>query len=92
MSDASKPRARLTTLPALALVAGSMLGIGIFISPQQVAAFVDSERVFVIMWIGGGLAALCGALCLAELGAMMPRSGGDYTYLRLGWGRGVALS
>jgi len=88
----AEPSRRLSGLPALALVAGSMLGIGIFISPHQVAALVHDEWVFVLMWLGGGLTALCGALCLAELGAMMPRSGGDYSYLRLGWGNGVAFA
>ena len=44
------------------------------------------------MWLLGGVAALFGALSLAELGAMMPRSGGDYAYLRLGYGKGVAFA
>jgi APA family basic amino acid/polyamine antiporter len=44
------------------------------------------------MWLVGGLAALCGALCVAEMGAMMPRAGGEYPYLRLAYGPGVAFS
>jgi APA family basic amino acid/polyamine antiporter len=76
----------------MALVAGSMLGIGIFITPPLVAASVDSPLAFLMLWLVGGLAALFGALSLAELGAMMPRSGGDYSYLRLGWGGGVAFA
>lgn len=79
-------------LPALALVAGSMLGIGIFISPPEVAKHVSGSVPFMVMWLLGGIAALFGALSLAELGAMLPRDGGDYSYLRQGWGRGVAFA
>jgi APA family basic amino acid/polyamine antiporter len=77
---------------AQAIVSGSMLGIGIFIAPPVVAQHVHSPVYFLLMWIAGGLAALCGALCVAELGAMMPRAGGEYPYLRLAYGPGVAFS
>jgi basic amino acid/polyamine antiporter, APA family len=77
---------------AQAIVSGSMLGIGIFIAPPVVAQSVHSPVYFLLMWILGGLAALCGALCVAELGAMMPRAGGEYPYLRLAYGPGVAFS
>jgi APA family basic amino acid/polyamine antiporter len=88
----TEPARRLGGLPALALVAGSMLGIGIFISPPEVAANIHRPGLFLLMWAFGGLAALFGALSLAELGAMMPKSGGDYAYLRLGYGKGVAFA
>ena len=86
------PKRELTALPAVALVAGSMLGIGIFIMPSQVAANVGGPGGFLAMWLIGGLAALFGALCLAELGAMRPRSGGDYEFLHIGWGSGIAFA
>ncbi len=76
---------------ALALVAGSMLGIGIFIAPPVVAAQLDHPGTFLLMWLCGGLSALFGALAVAELGAMMPRAGGDYSYLRLAYGPGIAF-
>ncbi|PRQ05091.1 APC family permease [Enhygromyxa salina] len=88
----SRERRKLTQLPAIALVVGSMLGIGIFIMPPQVAANVAGPWSFLAMWIVGGLAALFGALCLAELGAMRPRSGGDYEFLHVGWGSGIAFA
>lgn len=69
-----------------------MLGIGIFISPPEVAANVSSPTSFLVMWFAGGLAALFGALSLAELAAMMPRDGGDYAYLRAGYGPGIAFA
>jgi APA family basic amino acid/polyamine antiporter len=79
-------------MPALALVAGSMMGIGIFVSPPEVAAHVPGPGVFLALWLAGGVVALLGALSLAELGAMLPRSGGDYAYLRLGYGPGIAFA
>jgi APA family basic amino acid/polyamine antiporter len=79
-------------LPALALVVGSMLGIGIFISPPEVADHVSGAVPFMLVWALGGVVALFGALCLAELGAMLPRDGGDYAYLRESWGPGVAFA
>jgi APA family basic amino acid/polyamine antiporter len=77
---------------ALSIVAGSMLGIGIFIAPPVVAQHVQSSGYFLLMWLVGGLAALCGALSVAELGAMMPRAGGEYPYLRLAYGPGIAFA
>jgi APA family basic amino acid/polyamine antiporter len=74
------------------LVVGSMLGIGIFISPPEVAAHVSGAVPFMLVWALGGVVALFGALCLAELGAMLPRDGGDYAYLRESWGPGVAFA
>ena len=90
--DARRPARKLGAAPALALVAGSMLGIGIFITPAKVASGVGTPFEFTMMWLFGGIAALCGALALAELGAMLPRSGGDYAYLRRAWGPGVAYA
>jgi APA family basic amino acid/polyamine antiporter len=90
-SDSRQER-KLTALPAVSLVAGSMLGIGIFIMPSQVAANVGGPWSFLAMWFIGGLAALFGALCLAELGAMRPHSGGDYEFLHIGWGSGIAFA
>lgn len=76
----------------MSLVAGSMLGIGIFISPPVVAAQIDRPGAFLAIWLLGGLTALFGALSIAELGAMMPRAGGDYPYLRLAYGPGLAFA
>ena len=82
----------LGPLAAMSLVAGTMLGIGIFIAPPDVARSIDHPVTFVLMWALGGLSALCGALSVAELGAMMPRAGGDYPYLRRAYGPGVAFA
>jgi len=76
----------------MALVAGSMLGIGIFIAPPVVADQLDRPGAFLILWMIGGLSALCGALSVAELGSMMPTAGGDYPYLRRAYGPGWAYA
>src|SRR5690606_36112960 len=54
-----RPSRQLGAVPALALVAGSMLGIGIFITPAKVASGVGGSTEFVLMWLFGGIAALC---------------------------------
>lgn len=88
----ASPRRTLSVLPAIALVAGSMLGIGIFIAPPVVAEHIHRPGGFLLVWFAGGVSALFGALCVAELGAMMPRAGGDYAYLRLAYGPGLAYA
>lgn len=69
-----------------------MLGIGIFIAPPVVAGHVGHPGPFLALWLAGGLAALFGALSVAELGALMPRAGGDYPYLRAAYGPGFAFA
>lgn len=70
----------------LAVTIGNTIGAGIMRAPGDVAANVGSETVFLALWIVGGLYALLGAFSLAELGAMMPRSGGQYIFARTGIG------
>lgn len=84
--------ARLGPIAAMSLVAGSMLGIGIFIAPPEVATHLHQPGAFLFVWLLGGVSALCGALSVAELGAMMPRAGGDYPYLRKAYGPGLAFA
>jgi APA family basic amino acid/polyamine antiporter len=86
------PKRTLGAGAALSLVAGSMLGIGIFIAPPVVAEHVRRADLFLLMWFLGGASAVAGALSLAELGAMMPRAGGDYPYVRLAFGPRVAFA
>src|SRR5262245_21020615 len=78
--------------PAAAIVAGTMLGVGIYIGPPQVAAAAGGIVPFFAMWIAGGVAALCGALSVAELSAMVPKDGGHYVFLRRAYGGGVGFA
>ena len=77
---------------ALALVAGSMLGIGIFLAPVTMAQHLNSVGVFFGVWVFTGLIALAGAMAYAELGVRMPHSGGDYVFQREALGPSVAFA
>ncbi len=77
---------------AMSLVAGSMLGIGIFLTPSIVATHVHSAGLFFGLWVVAGLAAIAGAVAYAELGTMMPKAGGDYVFLRRAYGSSTAFA
>jgi basic amino acid/polyamine antiporter, APA family len=71
---------------AAAVLVGSTIGSGIFRTPAVVAERLDVVWLFLGAWALGGLVAVAGALSVAELAAMMPRSGGLYVYLRRAYG------
>jgi len=75
----------LTLLDATLLVVSSVIGVGIFLTPGAVADALPGRTAFLAAWAFGGLLSLAGALANAELGAMYPRAGGDYVYLREAW-------
>ena len=58
-----------------------MIGTGVFTSLGFQLVELQSAPVLLLLWLVGGIAALCGALCYAELGAALPRSGGEYNFL-----------
>ena len=64
------------------MIVGNSIGIGILRTPGEVAARLPNPVWFLGAWIAGGCYALLGALTLAELGAMVPRSGGQYVFAR----------
>jgi APA family basic amino acid/polyamine antiporter len=76
---------------AIALVAGTVIGSGIYLVPNGVANELSSFSVVLLAWLAGGLLSLCGALALAELGAAFPGAGGLYVYLRHAYGRPVGF-
>src|ERR1041384_4365348 len=59
-----------------------MIGTGVFTSTGYQAHDLHDPATILIAWVVGGVLALCGAAAYAELGAMMPRAGGEYVYLR----------
>ena len=72
----------LGTLDSTMIVAGSMIGSGIFIVPADIARQVGSSGWLLVAWIVTGLLTLAAALSYGELAAMMPKAGGQYVYLR----------
>ena len=82
MSSPTPADARpLSLLAAIALVVANMIGVGIFTSTGFMAVGVDGGAPILLGWVIGGVLALCGAAVYGELGAMMPRAGGEYVYL-----------
>jgi amino acid transporter len=77
---------RLGVWSAAAVLVGSTIGSGIFRVPSVVAGDVGSVGAIALLWILGGLVALVGALTIAELAVMFPRSGGIYVFLREAYG------
>lgn len=65
---------------------GGILGSGIFMVPATVALYTASASLFFMVWILGGIISLFGALSMAELGASMPKAGGQYVYLSEAYG------
>lgn len=71
----------VSTVTATALAVADMIGIGVFTSLGFQVASIPSAFSVLLLWIVGGVAALCGALAYAELAAAFPRSGGEYNFL-----------
>ena len=67
-------------------VVGGIIGAGIFRNPAVVAARVETAELTLFVWALGGVVALAGAFCFAELGARKPKAGGSYVYLRDAFG------
>ena len=67
---------RFSPLTATAIVIANMIGTGVFTSLGFQLMDVQSSSAILLLWVIGGVAALCGALTYAELGAQLPRGGG----------------
>src|SRR5467141_4140914 len=69
-----------------AIVVGTMIGTGIFLKPAEMAREGRSVSVVFAAWIVGAILSIFGAFSFAELGSMIPEAGGEYAYLRRGFG------
>ncbi len=77
---------KMNLLDSTFLVIGAVVGSGIFMTTGFIAGYLPNPGFILVVWLVGGFIALCGALSFAELGAMYPRSGGQYVYLRESYG------
>lgn len=77
---------KLTLLDGAALLVGTVIGSGIFVVPSLIAQRIHEPGLVIAIWVFSGLLVLCGALTLAELGTMLPQSGGLYVYMREAYG------
>jgi len=84
--DELQPRRDLTLTHAVSLVVGTIIGTGIFLKSATVAQAVGTPALVLAAWAAAGLVAMLGALCFAELGALLPHAGGEYVYLSRAYG------
>jgi len=82
---------RLGLTSAVSITVGAVIGSGIFLKPLSVAQSLPSEAWIYLLWVGLGIVCLFGSFAYAELGAMFPEAGGQYAFLREGWGRTIAF-
>ena len=75
-------RRDLGVVSATSIIVGGIIGSGIFGAPAGIAQQLGNPGLFLLVWIVGGTLCFAGALCFAELGTMMPRSGGQFVYLK----------
>jgi basic amino acid/polyamine antiporter, APA family len=85
------PRPALGLSDAVALIVGTVVGVGIFKTPSFVAEHTGTMGLALGAWVIGGVISLIGALCYAELGATYPHAGGDYHFLTRAFGRWSAF-
>lgn len=76
---------------ATAVVTGEAISLGIFLTPAGMARSLGSPALLAVVWCGMALITLAGALCFTELAVRNPQDGGEYVYLRRGFGARVAF-
>ena len=84
-------RRQLGALDSTCIVIGTTVGVAIFLVPGSIARELGSPALTLAIWVITGIISLFGALAYAELGAMMPESGGQYVYLREAYGTAMAF-
>jgi len=84
-------RRQMGLAAALSVVTGESIALGIFLTPAAMARSLGSPLLLASVWCGMGFMTLCGALCYSELAINYPLTGGEYVYLRQGYGTRLAF-
>lgn len=87
-----KPAKQLTTFDLTIIMVSFVIGMGIFRTPSNVANALSSPTEFFLVWIIGGLVAICGALTYAEIGSRMPVTGGYYKIFAYAYHPSIAFA
>jgi APA family basic amino acid/polyamine antiporter len=90
-NGSAQPRKELSLFDTSAIIVGIIIGSGLYESSPVIAGSVRSIGELVGVWFAGGVFALIGALCYAELATHYPSEGGDYVFLRNAWGRAAGF-
>jgi APA family basic amino acid/polyamine antiporter len=86
VSDRVELARALGARDAALVTVGAVVGTGVFLTTGPIAAVLPHTGLILLVWLLGGLLSLAGALTYAELGAMFPRAGGQYHFLKEAWG------
>jgi basic amino acid/polyamine antiporter, APA family len=81
-ASSGPPAGKISWITATAIVVADSIGVGVFTSLGFQVADIPSGFSLLLLWIVGGIVAICGAICYSELAAMLPRSSGEYNFLR----------
>ena len=81
-SGSSALRKEITLFTGVSYMVGGMIGSGVFVTPRSVLATSHSFGLSLVIWILGGVIAMCAGLCYIELGLLIRKSGVEYNFLK----------